>query len=87
MPQNFQLAKGKSQRRDRVCSHVVNHSVLLLCQAVIMLLSAALEFHTRLVSDKGTSARFQDEILASIVQGVDLHRSVLTTVLTVASES
>lgn len=52
-----------------------------------MLLSAALKFHTRLVADKGTSARVQDEILASIVQGVDLHCSVLTTVLTDASES
>lgn len=65
----------------------MNHSILFLCQAVIMLLSAALEFHTRLVADKGTSARVQDEILASIVQGVDLHCSVLTTVLTDASES
>ena len=73
-----------------ICSYVMNHSKLLLHQAVLLLFFLSLQccsLSQGWLQIRVLAACLQVQISASIAQWVDLHHSVLITLLTDTSQS
>lgn len=75
--------------RSWICSHVMNHSKLLLCQAVLSLFLwlQCCSLSQDCLQIRILAACLQVQISASMAQWVDLHHSVPTTLLTDTSQS